>query len=73
MWKWSCNAFPDDIPIQIKRGFDHREPLGDETVLYEMAVGAEPQLQDWEENVKPYYDPNPVFPPVKKKPPRRKS
>ena len=36
----TCDAFPDGIPVEIfAGGFDHREPFGDEELLFEPAPG----------------------------------
>lgn len=40
----TCDAFPDGIPDVIGDGdWDHRVPLGDETVLFELADDATPE------------------------------
>jgi len=35
--EWTCNAFPDAIPSEIRIGEDdHRDFIGDEPVVFEM-------------------------------------
>lgn len=44
-----CAAFPQGIPTEIlKDMWDHREPLLDETILFDLRDGAEKLLAEWE-------------------------
>ena len=46
----NCKAFPEGIPPEIsEEGWDHREPLGDEKILFEVRSGEEENLKRWEE------------------------
>lgn len=40
---WHCDAFPDGIPVEVKRnGLDHRQPIdGDHGVRFEALPGDE--------------------------------
>jgi len=44
-----CVAFPEGIPPQIMHeGFDHRQPLDDEQVLFQLHPDAtEEELEEW--------------------------
>lgn len=43
---WTCNAFPDAIPSEIRIGEeDHRDYIGDEPVVFEMEEGKHDLLQ----------------------------
>lgn len=48
-----CAAFPNGIPDEIlKQGYDHREPLGNESILFELGRGyTEEDLAEWEEEM----------------------
>lgn len=36
----TCDSFPEGIPVEIfAGGFDHREPFGDEELLFDPAPG----------------------------------
>ncbi len=45
-----CRAFPEGIPSEIfNGGFDHREPFGNEPVLFRLAADkTEEDLEAWE-------------------------
>ncbi len=45
-----CRAFPSGIPSEILNGgFDHREPLGEEAVLFRLAADkTQEDLEAWE-------------------------
>lgn len=46
-----CVAFPEGIPNEIRDGFDHREPLGNENTLFERAEWVtDEDIAVWEEN-----------------------
>lgn len=47
-----CKAFPEGIPMEIfNGGFDHREPLGDETITFRLAQNKTPEdLEAWEQD-----------------------
>lgn len=44
-----CAAFPEGIPDEIwLNGYDHRNPLGDERVTFQLAEGiSDEQLEQW--------------------------
>lgn len=45
-----CPAFPDGIPDEIlSEGWDHREPLFDEKILFDPKPGMESRVAQWEE------------------------
>lgn len=45
-----CAAFPNGIPPEIlKEAWDHREPLGDEKILFEQVPGKEEAVEKWEQ------------------------
>ena len=48
-----CQAFPEGIPSAIiNGGFDHRKPLGNETILFRLAEGkTEEDIETWEQAV----------------------
>ena len=48
-----CRAFPEGIPDEIfNGGFDHREPLGNEAVLFRLAEGkTEEDVEAWEQEM----------------------
>jgi hypothetical protein len=48
-----CRAFPEGIPSEIiNGGFDHREPFGDETLLFLLAEGkTEEDIEEWEQEM----------------------
>lgn len=48
--KWTCDAFPDGIPIEILSGFDHRERFGNEELLYEQSGTTADLLETYELN-----------------------
>lgn len=47
-----CQAFPDGIPSEIiEQGFDHREQLGDETIVFELDEAfTDEDLAEWEQS-----------------------
>ena len=45
----TCAAFPDGIPDEIfYGGFDHRQPLRNESVLFKLKEGREEDLEEWD-------------------------
>ncbi len=46
---WTCTVFPRGIPDEIMSGYDHRQPLGWEIGVFELASGKEDVLRQWEE------------------------
>ena len=47
----SCRAFPQGIPSEILNGgYDHRQPLADETITFKLRADAsEEDLEEWEQ------------------------
>lgn len=46
--KYTCDAFPDEIPIEIISGFDHRQRLGNEELLYDPDIRKRMLLDQYE-------------------------
>jgi hypothetical protein len=54
--KWTCDAFPAGIPMDILTGSDHRKPVpGDRDLQYSQKPGkqAEKDFQAWKETAGP--------------------
>ena len=51
--KPTCRSFPEGIPNEIlNEGFDHRRPLGKESILFKLRGGLdESDLKAWEDEV----------------------
>jgi len=48
-----CKAFPESIPSKIlDGGFDHRQPLGNESVTFKLSAEfSQTDVEEWEQDV----------------------
>lgn len=46
---WKCSAFPDGIPKEILKGYDHRNPFpGDNGIRFVLKPGNEQWLENYD-------------------------